>query len=95
MITASLVDLYTYEVVVDGTHGSGETTHTVVLRPEYYKKLCGGTITHEWLIIQSFKFLLEREPNTSILRHFDLEEIARYFPEYEAEITARVGRGAR
>ncbi len=91
MITASLVDLYTYEVVVDGSHGGTETTHAVVLRPEYYTKLCGGTITHEWLIIQSFKFLLEREPNTAILRRFDLEEIGRYFPEYEAEITARIG----
>ena len=92
MITASLVDLYTYEVVVDGAHGSGETTHTVVLQPEYYTKLCGGTITHEWLIILSFKFLLEREPSTAILRHFNLEEIGRYFPEYEAEIAQRIGR---
>ena len=92
MITASLVDLYTYEVVVDGTAGGVETTHTVVLQPEFYTKLCAGTITHEWLIIQSFKFLLEREPNTAILRRFDLAEISRYFPEYEAEIMARIGR---
>jgi hypothetical protein len=91
VITASLVDLYTYEVVVDGADGGVETTHTVVLEPDYYQKLCGGTITHEWLIIQSFKFLLEREPNTAILPRFDLSEIARYFPEYEEEISARVG----
>ena len=93
MITASLVDLYTYEVVVDGAQGGVETTHTVVLKPDYYSKLTGGTITHEWLIIQSFKFLLEREPNTAILRRFNLEEIGRYFPEFETEISARVGRG--
>ncbi len=91
MISATLVDLYTYEVVVEGAEAVSETTHRVTLSPEYYKKLCGGTITHEWLIIQSFKFLLEREPNTAILREFSLEEISRYFPEYEAEISSRVG----
>lgn len=91
MISATLVDLYTYEVVVDGSEGDTETTHRVVLQPDYYMKLCGGTITHEWLIIQAFKFLLEREPNTSILASFELQDIGRYFPEFEEEITARVG----
>jgi hypothetical protein len=92
VISASLVDLYTYEVFVEGSEAASETTHRVRLEPDYYQKLCGGTITHEWLIIQSFKFLLEREPNTSILSEFNLEDINRYFPEFEAEITARIGR---
>ena len=91
MISATLVDLYTYEVVVEGSEAVSETRHRVKLSPEYYRKLCGGTITHEWLISQSFKFLLEREPNTSILKEFDLEVIAQYFPEYEEEISSRVG----
>jgi len=88
MITASMVAAHTYQVVVDGT--DAPTTHTVTLRPEYYRRLCGGTITHEWLIIQSFRFLLEREPNTAILSSFDLEEIGRYFPEFEDEIRRRI-----
>ena len=92
MISATLVDLYTYEVVVEGAETVSETRHRVKLRPEYYQKLCGGTITHEWLIIQSFKFLLEREPNTSILSEFDLEDINRYFPEFEEALTAKLGR---
>jgi hypothetical protein len=92
MISATLVDLYTYEVVVEGSEAESETRHRVKLEPDYYQKLCGGTITHEWLIIQSFKFLLEREPNTAILREFNLEDINRYFPDYESEITARLGR---
>ena len=92
MISATLVDLYTYEVVVDGSESGVETSHRVVLTPDYYEKLCGGTITHEWLIIQSFKFLLEREPNTAILEEFDLKVIGRYFPEYETEIMSRIGR---
>jgi hypothetical protein len=40
-------------------------------------------VTPEELIERSFEFLLEREPNTSILRRFDLPVIQTYFPEYE------------
>ena len=83
MISATMVAVNTYEVVVDGQQ---ETTHRVVLTPEYYQKLTGGTVTHEWLLIQSFRFLLAREPNTSILASFNLEDINRYFPEFEGEM---------
>ena len=38
------------------------------------------------LVKRSFEFLLAREPNTSILREFDLSTIERYFPEYAREI---------
>ena len=34
----------------------------------------------------SFDFLLQREAPSSILRSFDLMDIARYFPEYETTI---------
>lgn len=43
---------------------------------------------------ESFRFLLEREPNTSILSSFDLPVIGRYFPEYEREIRERLAKGA-
>lgn len=85
-----MVGVNVYEVVVDGRDGATETTHRVTLHPDYYRKLTGGTITHEWLIIQAFKFLLEREPASAILESFDLEVINRYFPEFEAEMTARL-----
>lgn len=38
------------------------------------------------LVRRSFEFLLEREPKESILRAFDLNEISRYFPEFERVI---------
>ncbi len=41
------------------------------------------------LVRRSFEFLLEREPNTSILREFRITEIERYFPEYREEIRRR------
>ncbi len=44
----------------------------------------------EELLAESFRFLLEREPNTSILASFDLPVINRYFPAYDWEIRARL-----
>ena len=44
----------------------------------------------EDLLEESFRFLLERESNTSILSSFDLPVIGRYFPEYEREIRTRL-----
>jgi hypothetical protein len=87
MISATMVDANTYEVIVEG---DTETSHTVTLTPDYYHKLCGASVTHEWLLIQAFRFLLDREPNTSILAAFDLQDINRYFPEFEDEIRSRL-----
>ena len=89
MIAASLVDANTYEVVVSG---DVETTHRVRMSPDYYRKLSGAQFTHEWVLVQAFQFLLEREPNTSILKEFDLTAINRYFPEFEDEMATRLGR---
>jgi hypothetical protein len=84
VIAVKKINGTTFVVTVTST---GTTTHRVTLTPEYYQKLSGGTGTAEDLIARSFEFLLERENNTSILRSFDLPTIARYFPEYESEIT--------
>jgi hypothetical protein len=62
------------------------TTHLVTVAPEYWQKLTGGTVSAEKLVEKSFEFLLDREPNTSILGAFDLPLIGRYFPEYEKTI---------
>lgn len=54
----------------------------------------GAGRSAEDLLRESFRFLLERESNTSILGSFDLVVITRYFPEYEAEIRRRMGQMA-
>lgn len=72
-----------FEVVVQER---SPTTHTVTVSPDYATKLTEGQVSTEVLIERSFEFLLEREPNTSILRSFDLPVIGRYFPEYERVI---------
>jgi len=58
------------------------TTHTVTISDQTYSKLTGGKISKETLLEKSFEFLLQREPNTSILAKFKLEVISQYFPDY-------------
>jgi len=82
-INVKKLDDSTYEVTVQG---STPTTHMVTVPPDYAAKLTGGRVPIERLLSRSFDFLLEREPNTSILRRFDLPLIAHYFPEYERVI---------
>lgn len=83
MITVKKISDTIYSVTVEG---NTRTTHEVTVSPSYYRKLTGARISCETLIQKSFQFLLEREPNTSILRSFDLTVINQYFPEYERKI---------
>ncbi len=83
MVTVTPIDSTTFEVMVER---ATTTTHKVTVTAPYYEKLTGKRITPEILVEKSFRFLLDRESNTSILRSFDLPVIGRYFPEYEKEI---------
>ena len=78
-----------YEVRV--TNGTA-TTHQVTLKDADRIRLGGADISGDTLIAESFRFLLEREPNSSILRTFDLPMIGIYFPEYERDIRKRVAQ---
>ena len=72
--------------------GGTTTRHRVRLVQADLDRLGQGKSAEE-LILESFRFLLEREPNTSILSSFDLPLIGRYFPEYEGEIRGRMRSG--
>ncbi len=63
------------------------TEHVVRVSRAELERYGGGDVTD--LIRRSFEFLLEREPNTSILREFQLSVIARYFPDYATAIQLR------
>ena len=84
-IEIAKVDDNTFKVIVRelGTH----TEHTVEVDDEYYQKLTKGNITKIELIQLSFRFLLRKEAKELILARFNLNIIARYFPEYEKEIS--------
>ena len=77
-----------FRVEVDD--GSSRTTHTVTASSEALQRYGEGA-QPEILIEKSFEFLLEREPQESILRSFDLPVIERYFPEYPQNIRSRLG----
>jgi hypothetical protein len=76
------------DVKID-VEGGATTRHAVTVAAEDLERLDPGARDPHLLVDRSFRFLLERESNTSILRSFDLMEIARYFPEFEATITAK------
>jgi hypothetical protein len=62
------------------------TQHRVRVTPDELRRFGGENVTAERLLEASFRFLLDRESNTSILSSFDLPVIGRYFPEYGKEI---------
>jgi hypothetical protein len=82
-------DGYRCRVTVGDDPGASE--HTVAVSASSLATLAPGADDPEELVCASFGFLLEREPPESILRDFDLRTIGRYFPEYDAEIRARMG----
>ncbi|MEX0750633.1 MAG: hypothetical protein WD359_07465 [Dehalococcoidia bacterium] len=59
--------------------GERATEHRVAVRPETYELLTGGAVTPKELVVASFAFLLEHEPQDAILKRFDLAVIGRYF----------------
>ena len=62
------------------------TTHTVTVTDQSLSDLSDSNVTKTQLLEFSFRFLLEREPNTSILSSFDINVISRYFSDYKDEV---------
>jgi len=87
MVDVKKIDDNTFVVAVKDTT---ETKHEVTVEPTYWQELTGGSVSMQTLVERSFEFLLEREPNTSILPAFTLSSINRYFPEYGEEIKKRL-----
>ena len=75
-----------FDVRVTDDDGSA-TEHDVTLSSADHERLGVGYRDPETFISACFVFLLAREPEGSILRSFDVSQIATYFPEFEAEIT--------
>lgn len=64
-------------------YANTETNHQVTISDNFITEYQIKNLTKKEIIEQSFIFLLQRESNTSILRKFDIEVIANYFPEYK------------
>ena len=76
-------DNNTFAVSIESSINSN---HIITLNDNIHNEMTKGFKSKEELILFSFKFLLERENNTSILSNFNLEIIQNYFPEYKNEI---------
>ena len=83
MISVESIDnnSFTVSVTKDST-----TEHIVLLNDFFHQEVTNNKLTKNELITHSFKFLLKRESNQSILKKFNLEIISQYFPEYIDEI---------
>ena len=75
---------------VEVREGQGATTHQVTVPERIDETLELREDDLQRVVRESFRFLLEREPATSILRQFSLGDISRYFPEYPSELERRL-----
>ena len=62
------------------------TTHEVTVTDQSLTDLTENKMTKTQLLKFSFNFLLDREPNTSILSSFDINVISKYFSDYRVEV---------
>lgn len=70
--------------------GEGGTSHRVTVPEDLMEELELSEGDLERVVRESFEFLLEREPASSILPEFSLEVISDYFPEYRQELARRL-----
>lgn len=77
-----------YRLSVTVADDGGTSVHEVTLAREDLERLGRPGEVPETFVRRCFEFLLEREPKESILGRFDVSVIGRYFPEFEATISA-------
>jgi hypothetical protein len=79
------------EFLVEVRERGRQTTHRVTAPERLGGGLELGDEDLSEVVRQSVEFLLEREAASSILSEFSLDDISRYFPEYEQELGRRLG----
>jgi hypothetical protein len=90
MTTMRVVPMAPGEFGVEVTEGSEVTGHRVRLPAAFLDDLLLGDVDQELIVRETFDFLLEREPATSILPQFSLDDVSRYFPEFPEELQRRL-----
>jgi hypothetical protein len=78
------------EYGVELEEGNEITGHKVRLPQSFLDDLLLSGVDEERIVRETFDFLLEREPATSILPEFSLEDVTRYFPEFPEELQRRL-----
>jgi hypothetical protein len=81
----SAADTSTYDVTITDDDGR-RSSHRVRVPSSMLTRLELAEAQEPVLVRASLIYLLEREPPSSILPEFSLDEIATYFPEYPDQI---------
>ena len=79
-----------HEFGVEVTEGTETTSHKVIVPPSLLDDWGLEETDSENVVRESFAFLLEREPASSILPEFSLAIISRYYHEYKVELPKRL-----
>jgi hypothetical protein len=79
-----------HEYAVDVTEGTTQTRHRVVVPTDLLDDLGLAGADEETVVRESFAFLLDREPATSIYEEFPLDTVASRFPEFADELRTRL-----
>ncbi|MDP9452642.1 MAG: hypothetical protein M3P97_04450 [Actinomycetota bacterium] len=75
---------------VEVTEGTLTTGHRVRVPPSLLDELGLSEADAPAVVRETFGFLLEREPATSILAEFSLDDVSRFFPDFLDELTTRL-----
>lgn len=73
-----------YSVILD--QKGRVSKYTITVDETYIERMTDGSVSPETFILASFNFLLSKEDSSHILPEFDLEDICRFYPEFEDEI---------
>jgi len=75
---------------VQVTEDSRLLTYLVAVPSEVADQLGLGDVETVDIVRETFHFLLEREPATSIMKQFSLDVVPTFFPEFYEELVARL-----
>lgn len=90
MADITIASTDTRELEVEIRDADGETSHRVTVPESLIEELDLLEDDLERVVRESFEFLLEREPASSIMSEFSLDVISGYFPEYPEELRRRL-----
>jgi hypothetical protein len=72
------------------TEGPLTTSHRVSVPDGLLDRLGLSRVEEELVVRETILFLLEREPATSILPDFSLDDVPKYFAEFHDEVRRRL-----
>jgi hypothetical protein len=79
-----------HEYAVDVTEGTTHTRHRVTVPADLLLDLGLAGTDEQTVVRETFAFLLDREPATSIYDEFPLDVVASNFPDFGDELRARL-----